>query len=881
MCRICEMNKSEMLDGWSGTFGLGSVNSALARFTTHYQKALDGSFLGTAFPGGGDGVGDGHDITYGLAELPVPILDNVADDTSTEHSITVGGDRYISTINTPGDQDFYRIELEAGVTYEFAVYGTKSGLSGIALPDAYVEIYDANGNLIAGTDGGSPNDSLGLDARLTFTAQESGTYYVNARAFDEDSTNGDNGDLVGDYEVFASVSSYKPYYNVNYETQDDPATERDERGLPTLDSSPLHSLDWGTHFDNTSRNPDGAEGPRVTGNAVDLEPGGKNVLYYYFARENEIFVDNAANPLNLTTTMVAKGFSQWEKDAIELGLERYENVADIVYIETDDRFAADIVFVTYNGTPGIATPSLAGRMSPPDTASEGQTEYNAGDYRWTPEGLAPGGVFFGTLIHELGHGHGMSHPHDNGGRSSIMRGVDPAGTFNYTNGDFDLNQGVYTMMSYQDGWEKSPYGQPRNDLGYGFIGSLMAFDIAVIQDKYGVNEEYATGNDTYVLPDENSAAQFDADGKMTKEGTSWKSIWDAGGTDQIVYNGSKDANIDLRPATLKYEEGGGGWVSYAWGIYGGFTVANSVTIENARSGSGNDTLIGNDAANILASGAGNDSLDGGGGSDRLEGGTGNDTYFVDSTQGDIVVEAAGAGIDTVKTSVDYTLATNVENMIYIGTGAATLSGNILNNSIDASAATAAITAFGGIGSDRIDGGSAADRLQGGDGSDFIYGNDGNDAVWGGAEYDRLHGQAGDDSLIGEAGTDELNGGDGNDRLNGGAGADSMGGGAGADLFIYNSDAVDGSTDRIFNFNRNQGDQISLRDIDANTLLGGDQAFTFIGAGAFSGAAGQLRSALNASGKWVVEGDVNGDGLADFAIQFENPAAAPAAIDFIL
>ncbi|HWT12511.1 MAG TPA: M10 family metallopeptidase C-terminal domain-containing protein, partial [Allosphingosinicella sp.] len=585
--------------------------------SVHYQKAAtDGRSFGLDAFLGPDGIGDKLDVTYGVTTLPVPILDSVADDTSTTATITVGGPRFISTINTPGDQDFYKVELQAGVTYELAVYGTKAGFSGVPLADAFVELYDAQGKLLTSTDGGSPNDSLGLDARLTYTATKSGTYFVNARAFDQEPADGDNGELVGDYEVFARVSDYKPEY--------------------TLDS-PLHSLDWGTQFDGSSRNPDGQEGSRVTGNPAELKLDGKNVLFYYFAREGELFVDNSANPLNLTATMVAKGFSQWEKNAIELGLERYENVADLIYIETDDRFAADIVFVTYNGTPGIETPSLAGRMSPPDTAGEGQTEYNAGDYRWTPEGLAPGGVFFGTLIHELGHGHGMAHPHDNGGRSSVMRGVEEIETFVYTNGDYGLNQGVYTMMSYQDGWEKSPYGQPANDLGYGFIGSLMAFDVAVIQDKYGVNEEFAKGNNVYLLPDQNAAAQFDSAGNMTREGTSWKSIWDAGGIDSIVYNGSKNANIDLRPATLKYEEGGGGWISYAYGIHGGYTVANGVTIENATSGSGNDRLVGNNAANILNGGAGNDSLSGGAGSDtlnggsggdRMTGGTGNDTYVV-------------------------------------------------------------------------------------------------------------------------------------------------------------------------------------------------------------------------------------------------------------
>src|SRR5206468_1198013 len=148
--------------------------------------------------------------------------------------------------------------------------------------------------------------------------------------------------------------------------------------------------------------------------------------------------------------------------------------------------------------------------------------------------------------------------------------------------------------------------------------------------------DWAKGDDVYLLKDVNAI------------GTYYSSIWDAGGTDEIKYVGAKDANIDLRPATLQYEWGGGGWVSYAYGIYGGFTIANGVTIENATSDAGNDTLIGNDVANILSAGAGtdtltgnggDDTLDGGTGADHMAGGTGNDTYLVDDA-GDVVTENA-------------------------------------------------------------------------------------------------------------------------------------------------------------------------------------------------------------------------------------------------
>src|SRR3546814_20567632 len=75
-------------------------------------------------------------------------------------------------------------------------------------------------------------------------------------------------------------------------------------------------------------------------------------------------------------------------------------------------------------------------------------------------------------------------------------------------------------------------------------------------------------------------------------------------------------------APLQYEEGGGGRVSYAYGIHGGFTIANAVTIENAVGGSGNDTLTGNEASHVLCGGVGHDGLAARAASERLGGGAG-------------------------------------------------------------------------------------------------------------------------------------------------------------------------------------------------------------------------------------------------------------------
>src|ERR1051326_5434913 len=125
-------------------------------------------------------------------------------------------------------------------------------------------------------------------------------------------------------------------------------------------------------------------------------------------------------------------------------------------------------------------------------------------------------------------------------------------------------------------------------------------------------------------------------------------------------------------------------------------------LSNALTGaSGNDTLDG---------GVGNDTLDGGLGSDSMIGGLGNDTFIVDNA-GDKVIEGAGAGTDTIKTTLNtYSLGllVNVENLTFIGAGDSSGTGNGLNNILT-----------GGSGNDTIDGGAGNDTLSGGSGADSL------------------------------------------------------------------------------------------------------------------------------------------------------------------
>ncbi len=739
-------------------------------------------------------------------------------DITTTAILSVGAAPVTSTIDTLGDWDFFKVELVAGEHYEIGQYLKIGGPSGVPLSDAFLELYDASGNLITTADGGGPNTASGLDALLSFMAEYTGTYYINARGFDQDGANGTAGDAVGDYEIFvnnvsADPAAYLPRYSPD---------------------QPMHAIDWGTQIDRTSRNPDGDNGPRDNGapntgvmhNSI-YNIDGKNVFTYYFAKTGDVYMDENPTTPGTTDTMIAKGFEQWEKDAFRLALDQYEEVADVVYIEVQNRAEADFNFLTYNGTPGVGA-SLLGRMSPPNEENEGQAEFNAGDVRWTQEGLQQGGFYFPTLLHELGHGHGMAHPHDNGGHSSVMPGADGGtGGLGGGLGDYLMSQQVFTIMSYNDGWQESPYGQPRSGgiTGtevdhFGWQGSLAALDIAVIQDKYGVNEEWAAGNDVYTLKDVNAA------------GTFFDTIWDAGGVDEIKYEGAKDANIDLRAATLHYEFGGAGWVSYAYGIHGGFTIANSVTIEKATGGDGNDTLIGNEAANALSGGAGADTLLGGAGADTLSGGAGADTASYDLATAGVAASLAKTSQNTgeakgdVYNGIENLTGSKFNDILHGDANANTLSGA---DGADALSGAAGIdTLLGGLGDDQLTGGQGADVLNGGDGADTARYDDSTSGVsmdlstglasggtaagdqfisienlTGSGFKDMLTGDGNANTLQGLAGADLLNGGGGDDFLYGGAGADELVGGAGADTFVFKRG--EGGRDTVYDFDGNGSD----------------------------------------------------------------------------
>jgi serralysin len=166
--------------------------------------------------------------------------------------------------------------------------------------------------------------------------------------------------------------------------------------------------------------------------------------------------------------------------------------------------------------------------------------------------------------------------------------------------------------------------------------------------------------------------------------------------------------------------------------------------------SGSDVIYGTSASNglygfggddIITAGAGADHLVGGTGADIMIGGVGNDTYEVDNS-GDIIVERAGGGSDTVQSELPtFTLDPYLDHLRLVGTAFEGI-GNEINN-----------TMYGTGLANRLDGRAGTDTLYGYDGSDFLLGGDGDDYLRGGE---------GDDVLVGGAGKDKLEGGNGID-----------------------------------------------------------------------------------------------------------------------
>ena len=168
-------------------------------------------------------------------------------------------------------------------------------------------------------------------------------------------------------------------------------------------------------------------------------------------------------------------------------------------------------------------------------------------------------------------------------------------------------------------------------------------------------------------------------------------------------------------------------------------------------------------------------------------------------------------------------------------------------------------------------------------NDFLEGNEGVNVLRGMNGDDYLYGYGGGDLMFGGIGNDTLEGDRGNDTLRGDAGLDFLAGGPGGDRFVWSLVEDTGVTvntaDVIDDFNLAEGDRIDLAAIDANIVASGNQAFTFIGNAAFSGAPGEINY-IFVAGETVIQLQTGTSADAEAVIRL-NGFYTPEASWFVL
>jgi serralysin len=515
--------------------------------------------------------------------------------------------------------------------------------------------------------------------------------------------------------------------------------------------------------------------------------------------------------------------------------------------------------ISYGGS-GLGTGTI--RVADTSDNLYGYTYYpasnNYGGDAWLGSDIQSphqGNYAWNNTLHELGHALGLKHGHEAGG---------PANTALPSNVD-SLEYTVMTYRSYVGG----PTSGYTNDT-WDYPQTYMMLDIQALQYMYGADFTSAAANvgDTTYSWSESTGQSFVNGVVATNPGGNriLMTIWDGGGTDTYdLSNYTSALSIDLRP---------GKWSTFDTAQLADLdslspgthmaagNLANALQyngdlrslIENANGGSGNDTLTGNDIANVLNGNNGNDLIDGNGGDDTVNGNGGKDRFLMDASDG-IDNFNGGSGVDTI----DFRgLGANfiVANL---ARGVWKYTGTFAGDAIDI---------------ERILGTGGADKLIGNTAKNQLSGEDGNDTIFGGH---------GNDHLFGNVGDDVVKGGKGNDSLGGGIGKDLLSGGPGKDLFVFGSLGVSTVTpsgrDEITDFLHGQHDRVDVSDIDAKISLGGDQAFKFIGTIGFTSHEGELRY-HHVGGNTFVSGDVNGDRVADFLIELDGKINLVAG-DFLL
>ena len=799
-------------------------------------------------------------------------VDTVPGDATTTVTLTLGT-AVDGTLDTVGDRDWYRITLTAGQTYTFTTSGTGSG----DIEDSYLRLHNAAGTQIAF------NDDIGAGnyfSRIVYTATATGTYFVNVGAYNDaeagnfrlratvdvaDAIPGNSTttasvtvggpavagvlDVVGDHDWYAVTLTAGQSYLLRTNPTggaNDPDTylrlyagngstllaQNDDGGGGTYSAIRFTPTTSGTYYLDVGAFDDGGAGaynisvgvapplPIYTNDQIADQLlngywGGPQAARHFNVAPGGTITVNMTGLAAAGQALAREAFNLWS-DAMGI---TFQEITGTAQITLDDNESGAYASSTRSGN--IILSSVV----------------NVGTAWLTSYGTGLNSYSFQTYLHEIGHALGLGHAGPYNGSASYGQ-----------DNSYQNDAWATTVMSYFDQTENSYFaGQ-----GYTrqFVVSPIVADVLAMSIAYGTATTTRTGDTVYGFNNSSGRVIYDAAQFPSVSYT----VVDHGGTDTLDYSGfGQNQRIDLNAEAF----------SNVGARVGNVTIARGSLIENAFGGSGNDTLIGNAAANILRGGAG---------ADVLRGFDGNDTLQADAA--DTVIDG-GAGFDTAVFSASGTVAaqfTAIEGLSVtgganIGLTSSQIAGQLPRTLQLGGNGTITVT-LEGTASDRVVVNTSSASIVAGSSLQFVVnGSAGNNIIKMADVAATVNGGSGVDQIRGGALADTIYGGNGNDKLIGLGGADIIYGGGGADQFRYyfrNDSGLGTAADRIMDFVPGT-DRLDFRVLDTDLTTPGYQHLTLIGTAAFA-ANGTAQIRYQTQGTDIlVEADINGDSVADMQI----------------